>query len=80
MNRAEILGKIKEILEETLDLEDLEVSEDTTASDVEGWDSLAHITIISEVEDTFDIRFPMKSVLSMKNLGEMIDIIEELSE
>lgn len=79
MERKDILEKIKEVLQDTLDVEDLKISEETTASDIEGWDSLAHIAIISEVEDVFGVRFPMKSVLNMKNLGEMIDLIEELT-
>ena len=79
MNRTEILEKLTEILKDTLDLDELELSEDTVADDVDGWDSLAHITIISEVEDAFGIRFPMKNVLTMKNVGEMVDIIEELT-
>ncbi len=77
MKRTEILEKLTEILKDTLDLDELELSEDTVADDVDGWDSLAHITIISEVEDAFHIRFPMKNVLTMKNVGEMVDIIEE---
>lgn len=80
MNREEILEKLTEILMDTLDLEELTISEETVADDVDGWDSLAHITIISEVEDVFDIRFPMKNVLTMKNIGEMVDIIEELTK
>ena len=79
MKRTEILEKLTEILKDTLDLDELELTEDTVADDVDGWDSLAHITIISEVEDAFHIRFPMKNVLTMKNVGEMVDIIEELT-
>ena len=41
----------------------------------EGWDSLTHITLISKVEDTFDIKFAMKDVLAMQNVGQMADII-----
>ena len=44
-------------------------------SDIEGWDSLMHISLISAVEDEFDIKFSMKEVVNMENVGEMADII-----
>ena len=50
--------------------------ESTTADDIEDWDSLTHITLISEIESEFGFKFAMKDVLGMKNVGEMLDIIE----
>ena len=76
MKRAEIYRKLEEIIRDVLGLDELSLSDETIANDVPGWDSLAHITIISAVEDEFDIRFPMQTVISMKNVGEMVDIIE----
>mgnify|MGYP002627347980 CR=1 FL=1 len=78
MSREEIYDRLKEIFEDVLDLEDVELKDETTAEDIEEWDSLAHITLIAEIEDEFEIKFPMKYVLSMKNVGEMVSIIEEL--
>ncbi len=75
MNREEILKKVSEVLCEVFDDAGLVIGEETTAADVEGWDSLRHITVIEEIEDAFDIRFAMKEVNGMKNIGEMIDII-----
>lgn len=76
MSREEILEKVSEVLSEIFDNPGLVIGEETTAADVEGWDSLRHITVIEEIEDAFDIRFSMKEVNGMKNIGEMIDIIE----
>ena len=76
MTRVEILKKLNEIFSDVLDIDDLLISEDTTAADVEGWDSLTHITLIAEVEDQFDMEFAMKEVIGMKNIGEMIDILQ----
>ena len=53
------------------------MTEQTNANDIEEWDSLIHITLISAVEDEFDVSFDMKTVVSMKNVGDMIDAIEE---
>ena len=56
------------------------VTETTSAADIEDWDSLTHITLISSVEEEFDIKFSMKDVIGMKNVGEMVDIIMEDKE
>ena len=76
MNRQEIFEKLNEIFSDVF-VEDITVTPETTADDIEDWDSLTHITLISEVEDAFDIKFAMKDVLGMKNVGEMADIIEK---
>ena len=75
MNRQEIFEKLNEIFSDVFD-EEITVTAETTSADIEDWDSLTHITLISEVEDAFDMKFAMKDVLGMKNVGEMADIIE----
>ncbi len=76
MSREEILRKVNEIFWDVFDDDTIEVVEETTAADIEDWDSLTHITLISEVENAFGFTFAMKDVLGMKNVGEMLDIIE----
>ena len=76
MSREEILRKVNEIFWNVFDDDTIEVVEETTAADIEDWDSLTHITLISEVENAFGFTFAMKDVLGMKNVGEMLDIIE----
>lgn len=77
MNRTEILEKLNEVFHGVFDNNDIVVTEQTNANDIEEWDSLIHITLISAVEDEFDVSFDMKTVVSMKNVGDMIDAIEE---
>lgn len=77
MNREEILEKINEVFRDSFDREDLVIREETTAADVEGWDSLKHLSLLEAVEDEFDMRFTMSEVSGMKNIGEMISIIAE---
>lgn len=77
MNKEKVLEKINDVFKEIFDDETLEVDENTTANDVEGWDSLTHINIIASVEKEFDIDFSTKEVISMKNIGDMVDIILE---
>ena len=51
------------------------MKEETTADDIEDWDSLEHINLIAAVEQEFGIKFSMGQVVAMKNVGEMADII-----
>ena len=77
MNRTDILEKLNEVFHDVFDNDDIVVTEQTNANDIEEWDSLIHITLISAVEDEFDVSFDMKTVVSMKNVRDMIDAIEE---
>lgn len=77
MSREEILERVNKVFKEIFDDEDVAVTFTSTAADVEGWDSLRHITLIEAVEDEFDMRFRMNEVTGMKDVGEMVDIIAE---
>ena len=80
MSRENVLAKVNEVFHEVFDDDNIVVKEEMTAADIKGWDSLRHITLIEEIEDVFDIRFAMKEVNVMKNVGEMIDIIVQRSK
>lgn len=73
--REEILKQLNEIFQDVFDRPELSVDEKTTATDVKGWDSLMHITLVAEVEEVFNMKFTMKQILEMSNVGEMVDII-----
>ena len=75
MDRREVNERLNAVFRDVFDDDDLSVSDETTADDVDGWDSLIHITLIAAVEDEFDIKFSMKEIIGMKNTGDMIDII-----
>ena len=77
MNRNEILEKTTEIFHDVFDDDSIVITDETTAADIEDWDSLTHITLIAEIEDAFNYKFSMKEVLGMKNVGEMLDILEK---
>lgn len=77
MKRDEIFKNLNEIFRDVFDDDAIEVKEETSAADIEDWDSLTHITLISAVEDEFDVKFSMKDVIGMKNVGEMVNIIME---
>ena len=77
MNRDEIFERLNEVFQDVFGDEDITVTDATTAADIEGWDSLRHITLIAAIEDEFDIEFSMGKTVSMKNVGEMVDYIQE---
>ncbi len=77
MSREEIYERLNEVFRDVFDDETITVNDETTAADVEGWDSHMHISLIDAVEEEFDIRFDMKTVVKMKNVGEMVDVIEQ---
>ncbi len=70
----EIYERLSKIFTEVFD-EDITVTPSTTASDIEDWDSLTHITLISAIEDEFRMKFSMKEVVGMNNVGELADIV-----
>jgi acyl carrier protein len=70
--REEILKKVIEIAKDVFDNEDIVLTEATTASDVEEWDSLTHMSLISDIEDEFGINFTLSEISGSKNLGELI--------
>lgn len=78
MNRQEVTEKLNEVFADVFDDDSITVNDETTANDIEDWDSLTHISLLGAVEDEFGIRFNMKAVQELKNVGDMIDMIMEL--
>lgn len=80
MTREDVFKTVNEIFWDVFDDESIVVGEETTAEDIEDWDSLEHINLIAAIEQEFGIKFTMGQVVSMKNVGEMVDIILEQVE
>jgi|TARA_B110000259_G_C13914055_1_gene362096 acyl carrier protein len=76
MNRIEIFEKVQEVFIDVLE-EDVNIKEEYSAVDVEGWDSLTHIMLIVETEKKFNIKFLSSEIISWENIGKMIDCIEQ---
>lgn len=75
MDKNEILSKLTTIFHDELDNDEIVLHFETTANDVEEWDSLSHIQLIVAVEKAFKIRFTSSEIQSWNNVGEMIDCI-----
>lgn len=77
METDEILKKVNEIFRSVLDDDSLVIEEETTADDVDEWDSLNHIVLVVEIEKQFGIKFTANEILSFKNVGEMNQAIKK---
>lgn len=77
MGREEVYEKLTAVFQDVFDDDEIEIDDDTTASDIDGWDSLMHITLMDAIEEEFDVHFDMKTVVKLKNVGEMVDVILE---
>ena len=73
---ADILGRLQPIFHDVLDNQEVVITRDSSALNVEGWDSLAHINLISSIEQEFRIRFALGELEDLKNVGDMIDLME----
>ena len=77
MERKEIFSKLNEIFEDVLDLEEeANLTDSTTANDIEEWDSLSHIQLIVAIEKAFKIKFTSLEIMKWANVGEMVDSME----
>ena len=79
MSREEVFERLTEVFRAVFDDDSIELKETTTAKDIEDWDSFEHINLIVAVENEFSIKVPMGKVTTMKDVGEMVDIILEES-
>jgi len=76
METQEILTQMNSILSKVLRKKDIEVSVTTTASDVDGWDSLSHMIIIDSIEKHFGVKFKLNDIMRFNNMGDIVSNIQ----
>ena len=76
MNRNEIIEKLTAIFHEVFNDNTIVLRDDMTAKDVERWDSLTHMLMITKVEETFGVKFKLKELNKLKMVGDLINTIE----
>jgi acyl carrier protein len=72
----EIFERIQEVMADTFDLDDLTVTRETSAADVEEWDSLSHIRLVVALEREFGIKFSNSEIEDLENVGQLVDVIK----
>jgi acyl carrier protein len=75
MTNEEVNTRVETVIGEVLDLPKLSLTRDTTADQVEGWDSLSHISLIAAVEKEFKVQFTLREVKGLKNVGSLLDLV-----
>ena len=75
MTREEVFQKLNDVFQDVFDDDTIIVRDETTAADIEDWDSLEHINLMVAIEKDFGMRFNMAEVTGLKNVGEMVDVI-----
>jgi len=76
MNRNEIIEKLTAIFHEVFNDNTIVLRDEMTAKDVENWDSLTHMLMITKVEKTFGIKFKLKELNRLKQVGDLISVVE----
>ena len=76
MTKAEVTKKLQEIFRDVFDDDSIVLFDEMTSNDVEDWDSLSHINLISDIEANFGITFTTDEIMGTKNVGEFIRVIE----
>jgi len=76
MTNEEILTKITDVVRDELDEDDIVLTPETKARDVEGWDSLAHVRIVVAVEQEFGVRFDMAEITNLDSVGDLVALVQ----
>ena len=77
MNKKDIFNKVQDVFIDVFDDENLEINNSTNSEHIEEWDSLNHIQLVLSIEKFFSVRFKTGEIQSLKDVGEMIDLLEE---
>ena len=77
MTRKEIFDGVQDIFRDIFDEDDMVIEDKTTSDDIEDWDSLNHINLVSAIEKEFEIRFALGELMALKDVGAMIDLMIE---
>lgn len=72
---SDLMKELNEVFQIAFNDDTLQVNRETTAQDVEGWDSLNHVVLVLAVERTFGIRFSSSEVDNFKSVGDLHDLI-----
>jgi acyl carrier protein len=76
LEKSEIVSRLTPIFRDVFDNDALVVSEGMTAADVPTWDSLSNINMIIAIEKAFSVKFSIKDVRNLKNVGELLELIK----
>jgi acyl carrier protein len=71
----EVLNKLNKTFQEVFNDDDIQLTDNTTAADIEQWDSLTNVRLLIQIEQDFNISFNISEIADIPNVGELVDII-----
>lgn len=76
MDRQTVIAKVQDVMCDVFDVDDIEITDATTAEDLEEWDSLSHIRFMITLERTFGFKFLNEEIAELKNVGDLVTVIQ----
>ena len=77
MTKEQIMADVQSVFRDVFDDDSLVITDSTNSDDIEDWDSLEHISLIISMEKEFGLKFDIKEVNKLENVGGMVDMIKE---
>ena len=77
MSREEVFNGVQDIFRDIFDEDDMIIEDSTNSDDIEDWDSLNHINLVSAIEKEFKIKFALGELTTLKDVGAMVDLMME---
>ena len=75
MSRDEVKNKLEAVFREVFEDEELIITDETSADDIDAWDSLTHVELIVAVEEAFNLKLSAREIVRLKNVGEFINLL-----
>ena len=71
----DVMQRVEEVFQDVFDSDQLTIGRETTAADVEGWDSLMHVRLVIAIEKAFQVRFTSSEVAALATVGGLVDLL-----
>lgn len=75
MKREEVFAELTKIFRNNFDDDSIELSDETSSADIEGWDSMEQVNLLVIIQEKFNIQFNIEQINTMRNVGEMANYI-----
>ena len=72
---VDVMQRVEEVFQDVFDSDQLTIGRETTAADVEGWDSLMHVRVVIAIEKAFQVRFTSSEVAALATVGDLVDLL-----
>ena len=79
MDKAKLMADIEEIFRDNFDDDTLVITRETCADDIEDWDSLEQINLLTAIEKKFSIKFKLADVRDLKDVGDLLDLVARMT-